>query len=157
MAALRNNEIEPVVVPAFSRFERSTTHLHSALSEFKAKNVGLVGLSEKIDASPPQRDLKERGRAGLANARANGKHIGRAKKRDSDLIRKLRRAGMSYRQISEIARCSHGAVHAGIVALEKEEKERLLHETQEAEKKAQQYQQIDKAIAVATKQRFDSV
>src|SRR4051812_6909752 len=42
MAAIRNDEISMVVVPAFSRFARSTTHLLNALSEFKKKNVGFV-------------------------------------------------------------------------------------------------------------------
>lgn len=113
MTAVRNNEVSYVVVPAFSRFARSTTHLLTALSEFKQKGVGFVSLSEKIDTNTPvgvaifsilaavsqlERDLiAERVRVGLANARAKGKHIGRAKKRDSHLIRKLLAAGMTYR------------------------------------------------------------
>src|SRR5271166_1751700 len=138
MKAVRNGEIGTVVVPAFSRFARSTTHLLNALSTFKAKNVGFVSLSEKIDTSTPvgvaifsilaavsqlERDLiAERVRNGLANARAKGKHIGRVKLRDSDLIRKLRKAGLTYRAISVIAKCSHGSVHAELVAQKKEQK-----------------------------------
>jgi len=136
MSAVRNNEVSTVVVPAFSRFARSTTHLLNALSEFKGKNVGFVSLSEKIDTSTPvgvaifsilaavsqlERDLiAERVRAGLANARAKGKLIGRKKLRDSDLIRKLLKANVTYRRIAEIAKCSHGSVHAEVVALRKE-------------------------------------
>lgn len=60
---------------------------------------------------------------GLANARAKGKLIGRKKLRDSDLIRKLLKAGMTYRQISVIAKCSHGSVHAERVAMKREEAE----------------------------------
>jgi hypothetical protein len=45
-----------------------------------------------------ERDLiAERVRNGLANARAKGVRIGRLKTRDSDLIRKLRASGMTYR------------------------------------------------------------
>src|SRR5271166_6204974 len=147
MKAVRNGEIGTVVVPAFSRFARSTTHLLNALSEFKAKDVGFVSLSERIDTSTPvgvaifsilaavsqlERDLiAERVRNGLANARAKGKHIGRAKLRDSELIRKLRKAGLSYRGIAAIAKCSHGSVHAELAAQKREEKlkaENLLKE-----------------------------
>ncbi len=137
MTAVKNGEVSVVVVPAFSRFARSTTHLLSALSEFKAAGVGFVSLSEKIDTNTPvgiaifsilaavsqlERDLiAERVRVGLQNARAKGKHIGRKKMRDSDLIRKLLKAKVTYRRIAEIAKCSHGAVHAELVSLRKEE------------------------------------
>ena len=57
----------------------------------------------------------------MANARAKGKHIGRKKMRDSDLIRKLLKAKVTYRRIAEIAKCSHGAVHAEKVAMKKDE------------------------------------
>jgi len=136
MNAVRNNEVSTVVVPAFSRFARSTTHLLNALQEFKTKGVGFVSLSEKIDTSTPvgvaifsilaavsqlERDLiAERVKVGLANARAKGKLIGRKKLRDSELIRKLRKAGMSYRAIATIAKCSHGAVHAELAAEKRE-------------------------------------
>ena len=136
MAAVKNGEVSMVVVPAFSRFARSTTHLLSALSEFKATGVGFVSLSEKIDTNTPvgvaifsilaavsqlERDLiAERVRVGLQNARAKGIHIGRKKLRDSDLIRKLLKAKVTYRRIAEIAKCSHGAVHAEKVSMRKE-------------------------------------
>jgi DNA invertase Pin-like site-specific DNA recombinase len=141
MADMRSGTISTIVVPAFSRFARSTTHLLNALSEFKSKNVGFVSISERIDTSTPvgvaifsilaavsqlERDLiAERVRNGLANARAKGKRIGRAKLRDSELIRKLRRAGLSYRAIATIAKCSHGSVHAELLALKKEEKDKV--------------------------------
>ena len=80
--------------------------------------------------------IVERVKNGLANARAKGKLIGRKKLRDSDLIRKLLKAGMSYRGISTIAKCSHGSVHAEVLAVRKEEKARreaLEKEKQETE------------------------
>jgi DNA invertase Pin-like site-specific DNA recombinase len=67
---------------------------------------------------------------GLANARAKGKLIGRKKLRDSDLIRKLLKAGMTYRNIAIIAKCSHGSVHAEVVACKKET---MLQKTKELE------------------------
>lgn len=140
IAAVNNGEIRSVVVYSFSRFARSTTHLLNALQIFKAKNVAFVSLTEKIDTSTPvglavfsilaaisqfERDLiAERVKAGLANARAKGKLIGRKKMRDSDLIRKLLKAGMTFRQIAQIARCSHGSVWAEKSAMMREEAER---------------------------------
>ncbi len=137
MAAVNAGEISSVVVYSFSRFARSTTHLLNALQVFKAKNVSFVSLTEKIDTSTPvgiavfsilaaisqlERDLiAERVRTGLANARAKGKLIGRRKQRDSDLIRKLLKAGMTFRQIAVIAKCSHGSVWAEKSAMIKEE------------------------------------
>ena len=68
-----------------------------------------------------ERDLiTERVRNGLANAKAKGIRIGRLKTRDSDLIRKLRTSGITYRQIAHIARCSAGAVEADMRALKAE-------------------------------------
>lgn len=77
----------------------------------------------------------ERVRAGMANAKAKGVKIGRAKKRNSLLIRSLAEANLSYREIARIAKCSHGSVHAELVAMRKEkemrnkqEREKLISE-----------------------------
>jgi DNA invertase Pin-like site-specific DNA recombinase len=117
MKVVRDNEAECVVVYSFSRFARSTTHLLQGLEEMKKTNTGFVSLTEKIDTNSPigkavfviisaiaalERDLiAERVKNGLANARAKGKLIGRKKLRDSDLIRKLLKAGMTYRAYVE--------------------------------------------------------
>ncbi|MGE0633504.1 MAG: recombinase family protein, partial [Pseudobdellovibrionaceae bacterium] len=108
-------------------------------------------LTEKIDTSTPvgiavfsilaaisqlERDLiAERVKAGLANARAKGKLIGRKKVRDSDLIRKLLKAGMSYRQISIVAKCSHGSVSARYRVKKLRESEATRYETRNEEKR----------------------
>ena len=67
---------------------------------------------------------------GLANARAKGKIIGRKKQRNSDMIRALRKKGLTYRSIADLCGCSHGSVHAEILAMKKEEveKQKLLDE-----------------------------
>jgi DNA invertase Pin-like site-specific DNA recombinase len=112
------------------------THLLRALEEFRKLNVGFVSITESIDTNTPlgaavftilgavaqlERDLiAERVRNGLANAKAKGIRIGRLKTRDSDLIRKLRASGMTYRQIATIAKCSSGAVSAELRALKVE-------------------------------------
>ncbi len=156
MAAVENGEISAVVVYSFSRFARSTTHLLQALQIFKKGNVHFVSITEKIDTnsavgvaifsilaaiSQLERDLiADRVKIGLANARAKGKLIGRKKMRDSDLIRKLLKAGMSYRNISVVARCSHGSVSAERAAMKREEAElkKKLEEQAEAERQLQE-------------------
>jgi DNA invertase Pin-like site-specific DNA recombinase len=112
----------------------------NALQIFKEKDVAFISLTEKLDTSTPvglavfsilasnsqlERDLiAKRVKAGLANARAKGKLIGRKKIRDSDLIRKLLKAGMTYRKIAIVAKCSHGSVWAEKSAMLKEEAEK---------------------------------
>jgi len=137
MTAIEHDEISSVVVYSFSRFARSTTHLLNALQIFKKKGVQFVSLTEKIDTnsavgiaifsilasiSQLERDLiADRVKIGLANARAKGKLIGRKKLRDSDLIRKLLKSGLTYRQISIISKTSHGSVHQEKLAMKREE------------------------------------
>ena len=54
--------------------------------------------------------------------------------RDSDLIRKLLKSGLTYRAISIIAKCSHGSVHQEKLAMKREEEaERKLKEAQALE------------------------
>jgi len=130
MNDVRAGQIDKVIVYSFSRYARSVTHLLRALEEFKRIQVGFVSITESIDTNTPlgsavftilgavaqlERDLiAERVRNGLANAKAKGVRLGRLKTRDSDLIRKLRASGMTYRQISQVANCSSGAVAAEI-------------------------------------------
>ena len=137
MESVEAGTVSHVIVFSFSRFARSTTHLLKALQKFKDKGVQFVSLSEKVDTgsaigiaiftilgaiSQLERELiAERVRNGLANARAKGKILGRKKMRNSVLIRELLKSGLSYRQISVIAKCSHGSVHAEVLALKKEQ------------------------------------
>lgn len=137
MAAVERGEISTCIVYSFSRFARSTTHLLNALNRFKATGTAFVSLTERIDTnsavgvaifsilasiSQLERDLiSDRVKCGLANARAKGRLIGRKKMRDSDLIRKLLKSGLSFRQVSKIANCSHGSVSAEKSAMKKEE------------------------------------
>lgn len=172
MAEVEDGSISTVVVYSFSRFARSTTHLLNALTKFKAKNVQFVSLTERIDTNSPvgmamfsilaaisqlERDLiADRVKCGLANARAKGKLIGRKKMRDSELIRKLKKAGMSYRAISTIARCSHGSVSAEVAAMKREEEDlkKKLAEQAENEKKMQEggmiFPEIQASVGSAT-------
>ena len=153
MKAVRDNEAECVVVYSFSRFARSTTHMLAGLEEMKKVNTNFVSLTEKIDTSSPigkamfviisaiaalERDLiAERVKNGLANARAKGKLIGRKKMRDSDLIRKLLKSGMTFRAIGLIAKCSHGSIYQEKKAMKREEELARIKQL-EQEQKAQE-------------------
>ena len=156
MAAVERGELSMMVVHSFSRFARSTTHLLNALTCFKQKGVHFVSISERIDTNSAvgvaifsilaaiaqrARDLiASRVKIGLENARAKGRQIGRKKMRDSDLVRKLLKSDMSFRQVSSIAACSHGSVSAEKKAMLKYELElaKNLAAQAEAEKKLQE-------------------
>jgi DNA invertase Pin-like site-specific DNA recombinase len=107
---------DAVVCWRFDRFARSVSHLLRALETFKALGVEFVSLSEQVDTSTPagklvftvlgavaelERSLiAERVRAGLRNARAKGKTLGRPPKHiDLDEIKRLRSAGSSWRAV----------------------------------------------------------
>jgi len=161
MKDARDGFLDKVIVYSFSRYARSVTHLLRALEEFKKLEIGFISLTENIDTNTPlgsavftilgavaqlERDLiAERVRNGLANAKAKGIHIGRVKERDSDLIRKLIKSKMTYREVARIAKCSTGAVsaevrvmRAEIIAMEKikAEQEALLPKLEIENKKS---------------------
>ena len=141
MKAVEGGEIESVVVFAFSRYARSVTHMLKGLETFKKCSTNFVSLTEKLDLNTSlghvvfviisaiaqlERDLiAERVRNGLAAARARGKILGRARKRNSALIEQLLQAGLSFREVAKIAKCSHGSVSAQLAALSQEQREAI--------------------------------
>jgi DNA invertase Pin-like site-specific DNA recombinase len=107
---------DAVVVWRFDRFARSVSHLLKALENFRALGIEFVSLSEQVDTSTPtgkmiftvlgavaelERSLiVERVRAGLRNARAKGKKLGRPRKVASPSeIARMRSEGASWRTI----------------------------------------------------------
>jgi putative DNA-invertase from lambdoid prophage Rac len=119
LEAARRREIDVVLVWRLDRWGRSVTDLLSTLQELEHFGVGFVSLTEALDLSTPagramagllaifsefEREiLRERTRAGLAQARQNGKRLGRPATAavHATEIRKLHRDGISK---SEIAR-----------------------------------------------------
>jgi DNA invertase Pin-like site-specific DNA recombinase len=93
MTDAHKRKFDVVVVWKFDRFARSVSHLLRALETFNALGIGFVSLSESLDTSTPsgkmvftvlgavaelERSLiGERVKAGLRNAKANGKKLGR--------------------------------------------------------------------------------
>jgi DNA invertase Pin-like site-specific DNA recombinase len=120
--AARRREIDIVLVWRLDRWGRSVTDLLATLQELEHLGVGFVSLTEVLDLTTPagramagllaifaefEREiLRERTRAGLAQARQNGKRLGRPATAAAHTaeIRKLHRAGVSK---SEIARRLH--------------------------------------------------
>ncbi len=129
MGDAHRRRFDAVVVWKFDRFARSVSHLLRALETFKALGVEFVSLSEQVDTSTPmgkmvftvlgavaelERSLiAERVKAGLRNARAKGKRLGRPRVAvDRSKVARLRASGASWRAISRELGASVGAVYA---------------------------------------------
>lgn len=117
MADAHKRRFDIVCVWKFDRFARSVSHLLRALETFKALSVEFCSYSEQLDTSTPagkmvftvlgavaelERSLiAERVRAGIRNARAKGKQLGRPRADfDVKAAQALRASGHSWRQIS---------------------------------------------------------
>ena len=108
---------DAIVVWRFDRFARSVSHLLRALENFQALGIEFVSLSEQFDTSTPtgkmvftvlgavaelERSLiVERVKAGLRNARAKGKTLGRPRVAvDAVRLASLSARGLSLRAIA---------------------------------------------------------
>jgi putative DNA-invertase from lambdoid prophage Rac len=118
LEAARRREIDVVLVWRLDRWGRSVTDLLATLQELEHLGVGFVSLTEALDLTTPagramagllaifsefEREiLRERVRAGLAQARQNGQRLGRpvTAGRHADQVRKLHRAGVSKAEIA---------------------------------------------------------
>ena len=116
--AARRREIDVVLVWRLDRWGRSLADLVVTLKELAELGVGFVSLTEALDLTTPigramagllavfaefEHDvLRERVRAGLAEARLNGKRLGRPKTAvlHAGQVRKLYRAGVSKAEIA---------------------------------------------------------
>lgn len=116
LADAHRRYFDVVVVWRFDRFARSVSHLLRALENFRSLGIEFVSLSEQVDTSTPtgkmiftvlgavaelERSLiAERVRAGLRNARAKGKKLGRPRSiPDPGVITRLRAQGASWRAV----------------------------------------------------------
>ena len=128
LADAHRRRFDAVVVWKFDRFARSVSHLLRALETFNSLGVAFVSLSEQIDTSTPtgkmiftvlgavaelERSLiAERVRAGLRNARAKGRRLGRPPASlDTLRMARLRAQGCSIREIAKALGVSRSLVH----------------------------------------------
>ena len=117
-----------MLVWAFDRFARSTRQLVEALEEFGELGVDFVSYTQQIDTTTPagkltfsvlaaiaefERELiRERVKAGMAAAKARGKHVGRRRipMAKQSRARRLREQGFSLRKIAQELEVSPGTV-----------------------------------------------
>ncbi len=136
MTDAHRRRFDAVVVWEFDRFARSVSHLLRALEAFHALGIDFVSLSEQVDTSTPmgkmvftvlgavaelERSLiVERVKAGLRNARAKGKRLGRPRKVvDAARIAILRAQGRSWREILTETGISKGTAQRALSGLPK--------------------------------------
>ncbi len=117
MADARRRRFGVVAVWKFDRLARSVAHLADTLKEFTELGIEFVSLTEAVDTSTAagkmmfhvlaavaefERDLiRERVAAGLAQAKRDGRRVGRPQLHlDLDELRRLNEAGLSVRQIA---------------------------------------------------------
>jgi putative DNA-invertase from lambdoid prophage Rac len=116
--AARRRDIDVVLVWRLDRWGRSLLDLVVTLKELAELSVGFVSLAEALDLTTPtgramaallsvfaefeHEILRERIRAGIAEARLKGKHLGRPVTvgKHAGQIRKLHRTGVSKAEIA---------------------------------------------------------
>ena len=136
MADAHKRRFDIVIVWRFDRFARSVSHLLRALETFNALGIAFVSLSEQMDTTTPtgkmiftvlgavaelERSLiVERVRAGLRNARAKGKTLGRPRKIvDTTKIAALRAQGRSWRDIAREVGTNTASARRAILSCDK--------------------------------------
>jgi DNA invertase Pin-like site-specific DNA recombinase len=136
MADAHRRRFDAVVVWKFDRFARSVSHLLRALETFRAQGIEFVSFSEQLDTSTPagkmvftvlgavaelERGLiVERVKAGLRNARAKGKKLGRPRiVVDTRQIATLRKQGLSWRDVAAKLGSNTATVRRAILARDK--------------------------------------
>lgn len=118
MIDARRRRFDCVLVWKYDRFARTLGTLIAALEEFRDLGIDFISHTQAIDTTTPmgrlffhvigsfaefERDvIVERVKAGLANARAKGKKLGRPVKdpKAADRVAALRASGMSLRAIA---------------------------------------------------------
>ena len=124
-------KFDAVVVWRFDRFARSVSHLLRALETFRSVGIEFVSFSEAIDTSTPvgkmtftvlgavaelERSLIiERVRAGVRNAKAKGKRLGRPRVAvDRGRIARLRHSGASWSEVCDATGLSAGTARRSL-------------------------------------------
>ena len=126
MQLCRERKADIVLVWKMDRAFRSLRDSVNTLQEFNDLGIEFISLKDNIDMTTAagrlmfhmvsafaafEADLiKSRVRAGLANAVANGKILGRPSKLNHEQIKNLRGQGMSLSQIAKATDSSKGAV-----------------------------------------------
>lgn len=134
MADAHRRRFDVVAVWRFDRMARSVSHLLRVLETFNSLGINFVSLSESIDTATPagkmvftvlgavaelERSLiVERVKAGLRNAKAKGKRLGRPRViLDATKIGRLRASGASWAAICRETGFSKGTAQRAFHSL----------------------------------------
>ena len=134
LSTCRRRKVDVVLVWRLDRLGRSLKHLIMTLDEFQSLGVAFVSLNEQLDCTTAAGQLllhllgafaeferaiiRERVKAGLANARSKGKRLGRPSLAiDSAQVKTLRKTGHSIRNIAHVLRVSPASVHKTLSAV----------------------------------------
>lgn len=122
---VKARKVHTVITFSLSRLGRNVRNLLELVELFKEYTVVLVSITERIDDSPVGRLLlailgalsameleytRSRVLAGLANARAKGKVLGRVRTVNYDLILELHSKGYNNRKIAQLVKCDPSTV-----------------------------------------------
>jgi DNA invertase Pin-like site-specific DNA recombinase len=120
--------VDAVIVWKLDRLGRSLKHLVNLIAEWESLGITFVSLRDNLDFSTPggrlmfniiasmaefERDLiRERVKAGIARAKADGKRIGRRRRTDvlPEEVAALRAQGKSWPEIARQLNCGVGTV-----------------------------------------------
>jgi DNA invertase Pin-like site-specific DNA recombinase len=131
MADGSRRTFDAVLVWKLDRFGRSLRHLVNAIAELEAIGVAFISFRDNLDLSTPSGRLmfhvvsamaeferaliQERVKAGLRNAKAKGRKLGRPRANvDLSRVETLRASGASWREIAEKLGVGLGTVHRSL-------------------------------------------
>jgi DNA invertase Pin-like site-specific DNA recombinase len=136
MASARKRRIDGILVWRLDRFGRSLKHLINTLDELRSLGVAFISYSENLDLNTStgqllfhllgafaefERNLiRERVIAGIQNAKAKGKHIGRHPLIQENLLETVKQykdKGFSVRGISKVSGITKSTVHKSLKIL----------------------------------------
>lgn len=119
LSAAQKRKFDICLCFRFDRFARSSKQLINSLDFFQSVGIDFVSYQENIDTTTPagkmmftmisafaefeRSIIQERVKAGLVKAKAQGKKLGRPKKKvDTARIKELREQGLSVRKVAEM-------------------------------------------------------
>jgi DNA invertase Pin-like site-specific DNA recombinase len=131
MKLAKGRKVDVLVVHSLDRWARSTKHLVDTLAELEALGVQFVSLREQMDFTTPSGKvmftviaamaqfesalISERVKSGMAQAKRDGKRIGRAPKVvELAVVAKLVKGKKSIWEMSRKLKCSRTAVRTAL-------------------------------------------
>jgi DNA invertase Pin-like site-specific DNA recombinase len=136
MADAKQRRFDAVCVWKLDRFGRSLRHLVNALADLESLGVCFISIKDNLDLSTPSGRLmfqiigamaeferaliQERVKAGLRNARAKGKRLGRPSKGvDAAVVGRMRSQGATWRGIAKQLGVGLATLHRASVSRSK--------------------------------------